>query len=237
VRITRIGHEDSGTLPLLPDVTGLPARLKAIPGFADSWDDWKAYRRKIKKPLTGKSVREQLMFLSEQADPIAVIRQSIRCGWQGLFRIRGQEDDAESLVLEGAAIDFKMFSTLMEGLEATFGRPACKRQRTEYYRLLSQNPAPLLVPVFDLAKHESKFFPTPKVLFEIMARFKSKLRDRSTTQQPHVQIECECGTSFSVRSQDLHGGGFFVCPGSMAKNFHCGKRYSVEQIRAICHQK
>lgn len=64
----------------------IPLQLQT-PQFIKQWDDWIAYRREMRKPLTARSASMQLEELVEigPVKAIAVIRASIANGWQGLF--------------------------------------------------------------------------------------------------------------------------------------------------------
>jgi hypothetical protein len=53
--------------------------------FKNEWSDWLAERRLKKNPVTDAAAKRQLVFLRSQPDPIAVISQSIMCGYTGLF--------------------------------------------------------------------------------------------------------------------------------------------------------
>ena len=67
------------------------------PEFLKSHLEWIEYRKGIKKPLTPITFKKQLEFLSKQPDPIAVINQSIKNGWQGLFEINGQRQSNKNI--------------------------------------------------------------------------------------------------------------------------------------------
>lgn len=60
--------------------------------FKNSFNEWKDYRKEIKKPLTDSTIKKQLIFLSKQPDPVAVIDNSITNSWQGLFEIKNQSN-------------------------------------------------------------------------------------------------------------------------------------------------
>lgn len=59
------------------------------PDFHDAWSDWQQHRREIKKKLTPTSAKSQLAKLAREVeqgnDPVAIIRNSIAGGYQGLF--------------------------------------------------------------------------------------------------------------------------------------------------------
>lgn len=67
-----------------PKVTKIPDNLDN-PEFLLVWEKWKKYLKGIKKAITPITEEEQLKFLAEQPQPIQVIENSIRNGWQGIF--------------------------------------------------------------------------------------------------------------------------------------------------------
>lgn len=54
-----------------------------------TWRDWVSFRSSIKKPLKHETAEKQIQFLCESIasghDPVAIINESIRNGWTGLF--------------------------------------------------------------------------------------------------------------------------------------------------------
>lgn len=66
----------------------IPAELLKIEGFAEAWRDWSKFRKEIKKELAETTIKAQFKKLAKMPDPVAVIRQSIENGWQGLFEIK-----------------------------------------------------------------------------------------------------------------------------------------------------
>ena len=58
------------------------------PKFEKTWREWEDYRRQSRKPLTKISYRKQIIFLSQQPDPIACLNNSMTNGWQGLFEVK-----------------------------------------------------------------------------------------------------------------------------------------------------
>src|SRR5690606_10930355 len=74
-----------------------PKGLPEIPFLEGSlvraaWDEWDKYRREIRQKLTPTTIKQQLKFLGGRSDPeiIAIINQSIRNGWTGLFELKKQ---------------------------------------------------------------------------------------------------------------------------------------------------
>ena len=63
----------------------------------EPWDEWVAWRKKIRKPLTNYAAKlavRKLYSLWEQGnDPKEVIEQSVLCGYQGLFQIHSGRAD------------------------------------------------------------------------------------------------------------------------------------------------
>lgn len=91
-------HYDTPTV-IAPQKEGKKERRKVIPptpievpeGLAACWQEWLDYRSEQKlpayKPLGAK---KQLAFLLKQPDPQAVVDQSIRNVWRGLFELKDQ---------------------------------------------------------------------------------------------------------------------------------------------------
>jgi hypothetical protein len=69
------------------ELSDFPALLNRQ-GFQDSWERWVKYRKEMRKPMKRSTIDEQLKFLNNQPDPIAIINESIRNGWTGLFPIK-----------------------------------------------------------------------------------------------------------------------------------------------------
>ncbi|GAB3958980.1 hypothetical protein GCM10028805_54210 [Spirosoma harenae] len=61
--------------------------------FKLAWREWEQFRKEQKKALKPSSVSQQLKLLANhsEAEAIAMIEQSIRNGWQGLFEIRSSQ--------------------------------------------------------------------------------------------------------------------------------------------------
>lgn len=61
------------------------------PEFRQAWADWVEYRRQLRKPFTEITVYQQLQKFGGAGveKSIAMIRQSIANGWQGLFEVKG----------------------------------------------------------------------------------------------------------------------------------------------------
>jgi len=56
----------------------------------DSWNEWVAFRKEIKKSLTKSMIKKQIEFLSNYKDShIEIINTSIQNGWTGLFKPKG----------------------------------------------------------------------------------------------------------------------------------------------------
>ena len=62
--------------------------------FRSAWQDWIAYRKELRKPLTPSTIKSQLSDLTRfgSARAILSIRQSINKGWQGLFEPKQYEN-------------------------------------------------------------------------------------------------------------------------------------------------
>jgi len=66
----------------------IPAELLKFQDFPEAWADWVKFRAEIKHKLTDTTIEAQLKKLAKMPDPVAVIRQSIENGWQGLFELK-----------------------------------------------------------------------------------------------------------------------------------------------------
>jgi hypothetical protein len=85
------GASPADSLLLIPD-SPIPHPVAALPDWlnTEAWAAWNKYRSECHKPLKPSTVTRQLKFLHEHlADHIAIIEQSIRNGWQGLFELKG----------------------------------------------------------------------------------------------------------------------------------------------------
>lgn len=67
----------------------IPACLDTV-DFQKAWADWNAYRKQARKPLKPMTAQRQLDDLAKAGPQtaIAMIEQSIRNGWQGLFQVK-----------------------------------------------------------------------------------------------------------------------------------------------------
>ncbi len=71
-------------------VCSIPAQLD-FPEFIAAWESWQTYRRELKKPLVPSTIKAQLENLATHPnDAVAIIRQAITKGWQGLFPLKDQ---------------------------------------------------------------------------------------------------------------------------------------------------
>ena len=96
------GNGDTGVTPTRPkeqdpkkgkrkdsngaNLSPLPEALDT-PEFQKAWEEWIAYRKERRQPLTASTVRKQFAELAAWGPTKAVtaIERSIRNGWQGLF--------------------------------------------------------------------------------------------------------------------------------------------------------
>ncbi len=71
------------------DKVTIPPGLNT-PGFQTAWREWLSYRRECRKPIRPSTAKRQLQELATNLPEIAIamIEQSIRCGWQGLFDLK-----------------------------------------------------------------------------------------------------------------------------------------------------
>jgi len=72
-----------------------PRPLRALPflgvEFLNAWDEWETYRKQLNKKLTDSTAKKQIEFLGRAPNEeiaIAIINQSIKNGWIGLFEIK-----------------------------------------------------------------------------------------------------------------------------------------------------
>lgn len=66
-------------------------KQETLPDWLDKqvWEEWVAYRKEKKKPLTARSIKLQLDDLAEnKSDHKQIIRNSIKNGWTGLFPLK-----------------------------------------------------------------------------------------------------------------------------------------------------
>lgn len=58
--------------------------------FKRSWNEWIEHRKAIKKKMPESTINKQLKFLQQftEQEACAIIEQSIKNGWQGLFEIK-----------------------------------------------------------------------------------------------------------------------------------------------------
>lgn len=79
---------------------------KVISPLAQAVEDFREYRRKMKKPMTDRAVELLYQKLDELAgnnekDKIAILQQSIVNGWQGVFPLKDQRSGTISKAPEG----------------------------------------------------------------------------------------------------------------------------------------
>ena len=89
------GPADS--LLLIPDSPSpIQSRAVALPDWLDksAWEAWTKYRAECRKPLKPSTLSRQLRFLGEHLpDHAAIIEQSIRNGWTGLFELKDNANE------------------------------------------------------------------------------------------------------------------------------------------------
>ena len=79
-------------IPFSPEMFDhlIPEGFKVSPMFLVSWHDWMQDRKDRKKQITQRAANEQLRKLMDEArnphDATAWIKNSIACGWQGIFK-------------------------------------------------------------------------------------------------------------------------------------------------------
>ena|SRR3990167_4192708 len=76
--------------------SGFPGKLNTEE-FKMTWENWEKYRKETKHKLTGQTIKLQIKFLEHQPDPIAVINKSIENGWRGLFPIKDNYENKNSI--------------------------------------------------------------------------------------------------------------------------------------------
>jgi len=72
------------------DTTKIVVESTRSPAFQSAWQEWKEYRKEIKKPYRSRKTElAQLHKLASYSDEEAIkmIEQSIRQGWQGIFPV------------------------------------------------------------------------------------------------------------------------------------------------------
>src|SRR5690606_3320165 len=72
------------------DITKIVVESTRSPAFHSAWQEWKDYRKEIKKPYRSRKTElAQLHKLASYSDEEAIkmIEQSIRQGWQGIFPV------------------------------------------------------------------------------------------------------------------------------------------------------
>jgi len=70
-------NKDIGDFPNLDNET-----------FIKAFNEWKEFRKDLRKTLKPATITKQLEFLNKQPDPIACINNSIMKGYQGLFEVK-----------------------------------------------------------------------------------------------------------------------------------------------------
>lgn len=74
------------------EVKGSEGKTKHIlPDWLDrkAWGNWEKFRKEIRKPITPKAFEAQIDFLDQNREVhAAIIEQSIRCSWAGLFPLK-----------------------------------------------------------------------------------------------------------------------------------------------------
>ncbi len=69
----------------------LQSQGQELPEWLDkeAWNEWVAFRKEQRKKLTPMSIKKQIKFLEKhKADHAAIIEQSIKNGWTGLFELK-----------------------------------------------------------------------------------------------------------------------------------------------------
>lgn len=100
----------------------LPGALAALPGFAEAWAEWLAYRRFRKLTTAPATLSRQLKMLEGQPDPVAVIEQTITNGWNGLFPLKAPaaprtQQDANARAVQTAQA---VYNALQEDTDVPF---------------------------------------------------------------------------------------------------------------------
>jgi len=72
----------------------IPENLNT-PQFLEAWKDWETHRKEKKKTLTPLTVKKQMAELSKYSPntAIAMIEESIKNGWTGIFELKTQGDN------------------------------------------------------------------------------------------------------------------------------------------------
>lgn len=80
--------------------------------FIEAWNNWKVFRTELKKPLNPSTIKAQLSFLADQPEPVKIIENSILNGWQGLFKIKNNNNygnEQRNTIQEYAAREENIF--------------------------------------------------------------------------------------------------------------------------------
>ena len=79
--------------------------------FTKAWNEWEEYRRQMKAKLTPASVTKQQNFIAanskSEADAVAIIENSIRNGWRGLFPLNGSATTTTKANHPSSRINYK----------------------------------------------------------------------------------------------------------------------------------
>lgn len=87
-----------------PTTVDIPECLLLTSGFSDAWAEWLEHLRAKRNNPTALAMTKQLAMLAEQPDPVAVIAQSIRNNYRGLFPLKSQNGRADKPLTGAAAI-------------------------------------------------------------------------------------------------------------------------------------
>jgi hypothetical protein len=85
------GHAPSRHTDTDTDTDTKKKNASALPDWLDkeAWATWNDHRAELRKKQTAKSIASQLRFLEKyKADHTAILDQSVRNGWTGLFELK-----------------------------------------------------------------------------------------------------------------------------------------------------
>jgi hypothetical protein len=109
----RKGKEIKGTEIKVNEINPFPDSVE----FGKAWEEWEQYRKERRQKITPTTARHQAQFLSKysEGEAIAIIRQSITNGWQGLFELKQQTNGKRTLKDSAGLINSYFESSSIEG--------------------------------------------------------------------------------------------------------------------------
>ncbi len=113
----------------------MPVALAQSVDFRAAWDNWKRFRREIRKPLTATAVSNQFTLLESLgvSDAIRTINISINSGWTGLFPPRASNNgqsrgSTDNRAAEHVSAIFERLKQFPDDDDADLIRGDCPRE-------------------------------------------------------------------------------------------------------------